>query len=72
DIFYYFNENKTDIVERRTAIDFLLADTDSKLIHIDIYEYYTIMNHYYEYLSFGFDGIERWVGEEDENKEGRP
>ena len=28
DIFYYFNENKPNIVERRTAIDFLLADTD--------------------------------------------
>ena len=68
DIFYYFNENKPNIVDRRTAIDFLLADTDSKLIHNEIFHYYSLMNIYYEYLSFGFDGLEQWAGEEVENK----
>ena len=68
DIFYYFNENKPNIVDRRTAIDFLLADTESKLIHNEIFHYYSLMDIYYEYLSFGFDGLEQWVGEEDENK----
>lgn len=72
DIFYYFNEDKTNIVERRTAIDFLMADTssfiESKLIHNDIFHYYSFMDIYYEYLSFGFDGLEHWVGEKDENK----
>jgi hypothetical protein len=68
DIFYYFNENKPNIVDRRTAIDFMLADTDSKLIHNKIFHYYSLMDIYYEYLSFGFDGLEQWVGEEDINK----
>ena len=72
DVFYYFNEKKTNIVERRTAIDCLMSDPSNnisfKIIQNKTFEHYSLMDIHYEYLSFGFDGLKQWIGEENENK----
>lgn len=72
DLFYYFNEEKTGVVERKTAIDCLTAIKNgipySATLHNHIFSHYSQMNLMFEMLSFGFDGLEEWIGEPDENK----
>lgn len=72
DFFYYFNEEKTGVVERKTAIDCLTAIKNgipySATLHNHIFSHYSQMNLMFEMLSFGYDGLEEWIGEPDENK----
>lgn len=66
--FYYFNEDHTTVVARRTALACLEAEKAGNLgyhrVHNDVFGYYSRFNILFEYLSFGFDGLEHWVGEE--------
>lgn len=70
--FYYFNEDKASVVERRTAIKCLQLASKSKAFslirHNNIFEHFCIMNLLFEYHSYGFDGLEEWIGEADEDK----
>lgn len=72
DCFYYFNKDKTSIVERRTAIDCLNAVKRglpwSEMLHNRIFHHYSMMNICFSYLSYGYDDIAVRVGEEDETK----
>lgn len=72
DFFYYFNEEKTSVVERRTAIYCLKAIKNgnpySATLHNRIFSYYSQMSIMFEMLSFGYDGLEEWIGEPVENK----
>lgn len=60
DEFYFFNEDKTTIVERRTAIACLRSDVGNglsfELFHSEAFHYYSMMDSNFEYLSYGFDG----------------
>ena len=70
--FYYFNEEKTSVAERRTAIACLtienMTNKFSVMLHNYIFEHFCIMNLLFEYHSYGFDGLEEWIGEADEDK----
>ena len=72
DFFYYFNEEKTSVVERRTAIDCLKTIKNgnpySAILHNRIFSCYSQMNIMFEMFSFGYDDLEEWIGEPDENK----
>ena len=72
DFFYYFDEEKTSVVERKTAIDCLTAIKNgipySATLHNYIFSHYSQMGIMFEMLSFGYDGLEEWIGEPDENK----
>lgn len=73
DFFYFFNEDKTTVVERRTAIDCLkwTMHTNrpfSARIHNKIFEHFVTMSLRMQFLSFGFDEIEEWIGEPDVTK----
>ena len=72
DLFYYFNEEKTSVVERRTAIFCINAMkagfTWSERIHNEAYSYYSRMNTKFTYLSYGYDGIKECIGEKKESK----
>ena len=72
DFFYFFNEEKTSVVERRTAIDCLRVIKNdfpySATLHNYIFSRYSQMNIMFEILSFGYDELEEWTGEPDENK----
>lgn len=72
DCFYYFNEEKTSVVERKTAIACLKAMKKgfpwTAKIHNWAFHYYSMMNIYFTYLSFGYDGIKEFAGEEDKTK----
>lgn len=72
DFFYYFDEENTSVVERKTAIGCLTAIKNGKqysaTLHNRIFSHYSQMNLMFEMLSFGYDGLEKWIGEPDENK----
>ena len=72
DFFYFFNEEKSSVVERRTAIDCLRVIKNdfpySATLHNYIFSRYSQMNIMFEILSFGYDELEEWTGEPDENK----
>ena len=72
DYFYYFNEEKTSIVERRVAINCLKLEANgfslSVNLRLDIFEHYDIPNLLFQYLSYGYDGLEEWIGETDIQK----
>lgn len=72
DFFYYFDEEKTSVVERKTAIDYLRAIKDGNpnnaTLHNHIFSHYNQMNIMFEMFSFGYDELEEWIGEPDENK----
>lgn len=72
DFFYYFDEEKTSIVERKTAIGCLMAIKNgipySATLHNHIFSHYSQMSIMFEMLSFGYDGLEEWIGEPNENK----
>lgn len=70
--FYYFNEEKTSVAERRTAIACLtfenMTNKFSVMLHNKIFEHFCIIHLLFEYHSYGFDGLEEWIGEADEKK----
>lgn len=72
DTFYYFNEDKTSIAERRIAIDCLNLELNgyspSASLCLDIFEHYNIPNLIFQYLSYGYDGLEERIGETDIQK----
>ena len=65
EVFFYLNEDKASVVERRTAYDC------AKFQHLafnDVFKYYCSLDSGFQYLSYGYDGIEEWNGEKDVNK----
>ncbi len=71
--FYYMNKDEVSIVERKAAIQCInmlkKGIVDVRDIHNKVFKYYSVLNNTFEYISFGFDGIEVWVGEkEKENR----
>lgn len=72
EFFYFFNEEKTSVAERRTAmecINIVKAELPFSIsIHNTVFHYYSRMNLCYTYLSYGFDGLEEHIGEENKNK----
>lgn len=70
--FYYFNEEKTSVAERRTAIACLtienMTNKFSVMLHNNIFEHFNFMNLLFQYHSYGYDGVEEWIGTQDENK----
>ena len=66
DVFYYFNEEKASVVERRTACDCLrFLYIPFTLIHDKAFHHYSMLDICFQFLSYGYDGIEQWIGEED-------
>lgn len=72
DYFYYFNEDKTSIVERRIAINCLKLEANgmpfSLILHNHIFEHYSIANILFQYLSYGYDELKERIGEADAGK----
>lgn len=72
EFFYFFNEDKTSVVERRTAMNCINAVKAglpwATTIHNKAFQRYSMMNILFSYLSYGFDGLEENIGEEDESK----
>lgn len=65
EVFSYLNEDKASVVKRRTAYDC------AKFQHLafnDVFKYYSSLDSGFQYLSYGYDGIEEWIGENDVNK----
>lgn len=71
DHFYFFNEMKASVVERRTAIDCIKVMKEGgrpfPMIHNKAFEHYSKLNILFEFHSYGYDGIELWAGHENEN-----
>ena len=72
DLFYYFNEDTTSIVERKTAIYCLSAMKSghqwAERLHNDAFMYYSMMNLKFTYISYGYDGIREDIGEIEKDK----
>lgn len=71
EMFYYFDGERTPIVERLTAIQCLPYFPKNgfvTVIHNKFFRYYTMMGFMFKHYSFGFDDIECKVGEEDKEK----
>ena len=70
--FYYFNEEKTSVAERRTAIACLrvenMTNKFSVMLHNNIFEHFNFMDLLFEYHSYGYDDIVEWIGTQDEKK----
>ena len=70
--FYYFNEEKTSVVARKTAILCIKAIRQGMSwnanLHNMAFHYYLMMDIYFTYMSFGYDGIKVCVGEEERCK----
>lgn len=71
DFFYFFNEDKVTIVERRTAMDCINAEKAglpwSEMLHNCAFHRYSMLNANFSYFSYGYDGIDEYIGEEDVN-----
>ena len=67
--FYYFNEEKTSVVARKTAILCIKAIRQGMSwnanLHNMAFHYYLMMDIYFTYMSFGYDGIKVCVGEKE-------
>lgn len=71
EMFYYFDGERTPIVERLTAIRCLPYFPQRgfvTVIHNKFFHYYSMMGFMFKHFSFGFDDIECKVGEEDKKK----
>ena len=72
DYFYYFNKDKASIMERRVAVDCLLFERIGvqfcQILHNKIFEHYSIPSLMFQFLSYGHDGLEECIGEEDIHK----
>lgn len=69
DVFYYINGDNVSVVERRTAYDCIrVKHLGFKLVHNASFHHYSMLDNCFQYLSYGYDGVEEWIGEEDINK----
>ena len=71
EMFYYFDGEHSSVQERLTAIQCLPYFHKMgfvKTVHNKFFHYYFMMGCMFEHYSFGFDGIECKVGEEDKEK----
>lgn len=70
--FYYFDEEQTTVVERKTAICCINAMKTglpwTERLHNIAFEYYSMMDIHFTYLSYGYDGISQCIGEDDKPK----
>lgn len=70
--FYYFDEQRTSVVERKTAIYCINAMKAglhwAECLHNIAFEYYSMMDIHFTYLSYGYDGISQCIGEDDKSK----
>lgn len=70
--FYYFDEQRTSVVERKTAIYCINAMKAglhwAESLHNRAFRYYSMMDIRFTYLSYGYDGIYQRIGEEDKSK----
>lgn len=70
--FYFFNEDKTSLVDRRIAIEMLNWLNNkvsySEVLHNRVFEHFNNFNIQYEFLSYGHDGLEERIGEKDISK----
>lgn len=66
EVFYYLNEDKASVVERRTACDCVrMQHLGFRPVHNVTFHYYSMLDICFQYLSYGYDdGIEEWIGEE--------
>lgn len=69
EVFYYLNEDKASIVERRTAYDCIkMQQFGFRPVHNAAFHHYSVLDNCFQYLSYGYDGIEEWIGNENVNK----
>lgn len=71
ELFYFFDGERTSIVERLTAIQCLPFFPDRgfvTLIHNKFFHYFSMIGFMFEHYSFGFDDIECKIGEEDKER----
>lgn len=65
EVFYYLNEDKSSVVERRTAYDCVrMQHPGFRPVHNVAFHHYNMLDICFQYLSYGYDGIEEWIGEE--------
>lgn len=65
EVFYYINEDKASVVERRTAYDCIkMQHLGFRPVHNAAFHHYSMLDNCFQYLSYGYDGIEEWIGEE--------
>lgn len=65
EVFYYINEDKASIVERRTTYDCArMQHLGFRPVHNAAFHHYSMLDNCFQYLSYGYDGIEEWIGEE--------
>ena len=65
EVFYYINEDKASVVERRTAYDCVrMQHLGFRPVHNAAFHHYSMLDNCFQYLSYGYDGIEEWIGEE--------
>lgn len=65
ELFYYINEDKASVVERRTAYDCVrMQHLGFRPVHNAAFHHYSMLDNCFQYLSYGYDGIEEWIGEE--------
>jgi hypothetical protein len=74
EFFYFFNGDKTDIVNRRTAIECLNVQSKSGIhifpvmFHNAIFHRLSLINFSFKFYSYGYDGLKSKIGEEDKAK----
>jgi len=72
DLFYYFDEDRTSVVERRAAIGSINAMKSgypwSERMYNKIIRYYNRMSLQFTYIAYGYDGLKECIGEEDITK----
>lgn len=70
--FYFFNEEKTTYFERRVALCCLQLERNGKLfcpsLYNNVFSHFIYMESHFEFISYGHDDIEEWIGEEDKDK----
>lgn len=65
EVFYYLNEDKASVVERRTACDCVrMQHLGFGTVHNAAIHHYSMLDTCFQYLSYGYDGVEEWIGEE--------
>lgn len=66
EVFYYLNEDKVSVVERRAAYDSIKKQhLGVGVVHNAAFSHYSMLDYFFQYLSYGYDGIEEWIGEKD-------
>ena len=68
EVFYVFR-GESKLSERKCATDILRQEVIyDKNLHNNIISRYNLLDNYYTFLSYGFDGIKTSIGESDKNK----